>query len=444
MIEVTMADTHTRSRTIMVVGGGIAGITAAVEAAEAGFDVVMVEKTATLGGRVAQMNRYFPKLCHPTCGLEINYQRIKKSKRISLFTLSSVAAVTGKAGAYTVTVRSEPRFVKPNCTACGDCGIAAESEIPDPFNYGLKTVKAARLPHTMAFPMRYLVAPEVVGTPEGERIKAACKVGAIDLDDRGATFDLEVGAIVWATGWRPYPADRLTAYRWAELDNVVTNVEMERLASPDGPTGGRIVRPSDGRAPKSVALVQCAGSRDLNHLAYCSRICCLASMKHAAYVREQLADATVDVYYIDLRAHDKLESFMRRLKADPQVRFIKSKPSRIEAGEGGNPVVCGENTLTREVYAQGYDLVVLATGMQPSLAEGGMLAGDFDDYGFVFAAGDTIPAGVAGGPLDVSMSVQSATAAACKAIRLVSGEMVSGEMASGEMASGEMVSGDRA
>ncbi|CAA7625175.1 FAD-dependent oxidoreductase [Magnetospirillum sp. SS-4] len=421
-----MTDRQPQSRTIMVVGGGIAGVTAAIEAAEAGYDVVMVEKSPTLGGRVAQMNRYFPKLCHPTCGLEINYQRIKKSKRISLFTLSTVAAVKGSAGAYTVTVKSEPRFVKPNCTACGDCAAVAETELPDPFNYGMKTVKAAWLPHTMAFPMRYVVAPEVAKTPEGERIKAACKIGAIDLDDKGDTFDLEVGAIVWATGWKPYPAANLTAYRWSDIPDVITNVEMERLASPDGPTKGRIVRPSDGAVPRKVALIQCAGSRDLNHLAYCSRICCLASMKHAAYVREQVAEAEVDVYYIDLRAHDKLESFMRRLQADPQVRFVKSKPARIERGESGGPVVCGENTLTRQVYAEPYDLVVLATGMQASVEGDGRLAGAYDDYGFVFTEGDSIGAGVASGPLDVSMSVQSATAAACKAIQLVSGQVVSG------------------
>ncbi|MDA8230971.1 MAG: FAD-dependent oxidoreductase [Magnetospirillum sp.] len=405
----------------MVVGGGISGITAAVEAAEAGHDVVLIEKTPTLGGRVAQMNRYFPKLCHPTCGLEINYQRIKKSKRIKLFTMSTVEAVKGGSHGYTVTVKTAPRHVKPNCTACGDCGQAATSEVANPFNYNLDKVKAAYLPHTMAFPMRYVVDPSVVGTDEGRAIAAACKVGAVDLDEQEKSFDIEVGAIVWATGWRPYPAQNLTAYRWADLPNVVTNVEMERLASPDGPTKGRIVRPSDGAVPKRVALIQCAGSRDLNHLPYCSRICCLASMKHAAYVREQIADATVDVYYIDLRAHDKLESFIHRIQRDPQVRFIKSKPSRIEPGAGDNPMVCGENTLTRDIYAEPYDLVVLATGMQPSTAEGKMPSfdGDVDDYGFIFSDGEAISAGVASGPLDVSMSVQSATAAALKAIRAV-------------------------
>jgi quinone-modifying oxidoreductase, subunit QmoA len=417
-----MTESTSRSRTILVVGGGISGITAAVEAAEAGHDVVLIEKAPTLGGRVAQMNRYFPKLCHPTCGLEINYQRIKKSKRIKVFTMSSVGAVKGQAGGYTVTIKSAPRHVKTTCTACGDCAAVATSEVANAFNYGMDNVKSAYLAHPMAFPMRYVVDPSVVGTDEGQAIKAACKIGAVDLDDKGDSFDLEIGAIIWATGWRPYPAANITPYRYSDLPNVVTNVEMERLASPDGPTKGKIVRPSDGIVPKKVALIQCAGSRDLNHLPYCSRVCCLASMKHASYVREQVADATVDVYYIDLRAHDKLESFMLRVKADPQVRFIKSKPSRIETGTDDNPVVCGENTLTREVYAEAYDLVVLATGMQPSTAEGDMPSFDknVDDYGFIFPESEAISAGVASGPLDVSMSVQSATAAALKAIRTVS------------------------
>ena len=417
-----MTESTSRSRTILVVGGGISGITAAVEAAEAGHDVVLVERSPTLGGRVAQMNRYFPKLCHPTCGLEINYQRIKKSKRIKVFTMASVASVKGAPGGYAVTVRTRPRYVRPNCTACGDCGRAATTEVANPFNYGLDKVKAAHLPHPMAFPMRYVIDPAVAATAEGRAIEAACPVGAVNLDDAEGSFELEVGAVVWATGWRPYPADKLTAYRWSEMANVVTNVEMERLASPDGPTKGRIVRPSDGAVPKKVALIQCAGSRDLNHLAYCSRICCLASMKHAAYVREQIADAQVDVYYIDLRAHDKLESFVQRVKRDPQIRFVKSKPARIEAGAGDNPVVCGENTLTREVYAEPYDLVVLATGMQAATAEGEVpvFAPDLDDYGFIFPESGAIAAGVASGPLDVSMSVQSATAAALKAIRAVS------------------------
>lgn len=420
-----MSEQGLGSQTILVVGGGIGGVTAALEAAEAGYDVVLLERSPSLGGRVAQLNRYFPKLCHPTCGLEINFQRLKKNRRVKVYTMATVGAVTGGRGDFTVGVKLAPRHVKPNCTACGDCATAAETSLPNPFNYGLDTVKAAYLPHEMAYPMRYVVAPQVVGTPEGVRIKAACKYDAVDLDERERSFDLKAGAIVWATGWQPYDAAALTAYHYDDSPDIVTNVEMERLAAHDGPTGGRILRPSTGEPPQRVALIQCAGSRDYNHLPYCSRICCLASMKHAAYLREQYAEVEVDVYYIDIRAHDKLENFYRKLRNDPQVRWIKSKPASIVPGPDGRPLVCGEDTLTREIYRTAYDMVVLAVGMQPSrAADAAPIALPVDDYGFIVPESSrdgVLSAGVASGPLDVSMSVQSATAAALKAIQAVSG-----------------------
>ncbi len=417
------------SQTILVVGGGIAGITAAVEAAEVGYDVVLLEQSPTLGGRVAQLNRYFPKLCHPTCGLEINYQRLRRNPRVRVMTMSTVANVEGGRGNYTVTVATKPRHVKANCTACGDCAAAAETEIANPYNYGLDKIKAAYLPHEMAYPMRYVVDPSVVGTPEGEAIKAACKYDAVDLEAAEETATLVVGAVVWATGWQPYPAEKIEPYGYGRVPNVITNVEMERLAAMTGPTGGRITRPSDGQEAKRVALIQCAGSRDENHLPYCSRICCLASFKHATYLREQYADAEVDIYYIDIRAHDKLDAFAAKVQADDRVNLIKSKPAEIEEGENGNPVVRGENTISREIYATEYDMVVLATGMQSSTAAQSPPGGvDMDDYGFIVpemsddGLEGMVSAGVAGGPFDVSMSVQSATAAALKAIQAVSAD----------------------
>lgn len=414
------------SQTVLVVGGGIAGVSAAVEAAESGLDVVLLEKTPVLGGRVAQLNRYFPKLCHPTCGLEINFQRIKKSNNIRIFTMATVSGVEGEKGNFTVTVKTDPRHVNANCTACGACADAAETEIPNPHNYGLDNIKSAYLPHEMAFPMRYVIDASVIGTPEADKLKAACKYDAIDLDETEQTFDLNVGAIIWATGWQPYDAANITAYGFGQVPDVINNVQMERLAAHDGPTHGNIVRPSDGEAAKKVALIQCAGSRDMNHLAYCSRICCLGSLKHAAYLREQYADAQVDIYYIDIRAHDKLDGFHQKLKNDPQVNFIKSKPAMIIEGAEGKPTVKGENTITREVYEEPYDLVVLATGMQPSTAAWTPpVELESDEYGFIVPsfddAGGHISAGVASGPIDVSMSVQSATAAALKAVQAVRG-----------------------
>ncbi len=424
-----MANDGLGSQTILVVGGGIAGITAAVEAAEAGHDVVLLEQGPALGGRVAQLNRYFPKLCHPTCGLEINFQRIRGNRRIKIITMADVAGLRGTRGDFTVSVRTMPRYVNSRCTACGDCAAAAETEVPDPFNYGLSKVKAAYLPHEHAYPMRYVIAPQVIGSGEADKIKAACRYDAVDLDETEQTFDLKAGAIIWATGWKPYDASKITPYSYDLSPDILTNVEMERLANHTGPTGGRIVRPSDGGEVKKVAMIQCAGSRDTNHLPYCSRICCLGSMKHAAYVREQIADAEIDIYYIDIRCHDKLEAFYDRLRADRQVHFIKSKPGHVIVGEDGRPRVCGEDTVSREIYDRPYDLVVLATGMEPQGA------GEFappvqleeDEYGFLLAkTGDAegvFSCGVAAGPLDVSMSVQSATAAALKAIQAVRGGM---------------------
>ncbi|MBL6928992.1 MAG: CoB--CoM heterodisulfide reductase iron-sulfur subunit A family protein [Rhodospirillales bacterium] len=419
-----MSNGKLSSRTILVVGGGIAGISATVEAAEAGYEVVLVESSPTLGGRVAQLNRYFPKLCQPTCGLEINYQRIKKNRAIKVYTMTSVGKVEGETGNFTVSLNTRPRFVKANCTACGDCAGAAESEIDNPFNYGMDKTKAAYLPHAMAFPLRYVIDPSVIGSPEAEKIKASCTVDAVDLEDKEGSFEIGVGAIIWATGWQPYGAEKITQYGYGEVADVINNVEMERLAAMNGPTAGRIVRPSDGKEAKRVAFIQCAGSRDEKHLPYCSRICCLGSLKHAAYLREQYADAEIDIYYIDIRAHDKLEGFYQKLKNDPQVNFIKSKPGSIVRGESGDPTVKGENTITREIYANSYDLVVLATGMEPSArGEGSSVNLQRDEYGFVvpcvFEPDGMIAAGVASGPLDVSMSVQSATAAALRAIQAI-------------------------
>jgi len=401
-------------------------MTAAVEAAETGQDVILLEKGPSLGGRVAALYRYFPKLCHPGCGLEINYQRIRASRRIRVMTLCEVTRVAGGRGAFSIGVRRHPRHVNEKCTACGDCARVCETTVANPFNYGLDRVNAARLPHEHAFPMRYVVSAEAIAAGEGQKLREACRHGAIEADEREQNFELSAGAIVWATGWQPYDARKIDVYRYGHSPDIITNVQMERLAAPDGPTKGQIIRPSNGEAARKVAMVQCAGSRDTNHLPYCSRICCLASLKHAAYVREQSADAQVDIYYIDLRAHDKLEAFYNKLRADPQVRFIKSKPAHIRFADDGRPVLYGERTVGREIYAEAYDLVVLATGMQPVVPDG-FAPGpevELDEYGFLVATADgggICPAGVASAPLDVSMSVQSATAAALKAVQAVRG-----------------------
>ncbi len=202
------------SQTILVVGGGIAGITAAVETAETGYDVILLEKSPALGGRVTRFSRYFPKLCHPTCGLEINYQRIRKNPRIKVITMARVESLSGQAGDYSVSVKTQPRYVNEKCTACGDCAKATDVEVSNDFNYGMDKVSAAYLPHEHAYPQRYVIAPEVIGTPDAEKIRDACRYGAVDLEETESVFELKVGAVIWATGWKPYDASKITPYSY--------------------------------------------------------------------------------------------------------------------------------------------------------------------------------------------------------------------------------------
>ena len=420
-----MTDVVATNETILVVGGGISGMTAALEAAECGKDVVLVEKSPSLGGRVSQLYKYFPKLCYPTCGLEINLRRLKANKRIRVLTLAEVSVITGKAGDYTASIKISPRYVNDNCTACGECATAVSAEIPNPFNYNMNKIKAAYLPFSMAYPQRYVIDPSIIGTPDAEKAKSACKYNAVDLGMKEETVKLKVGAVFWATGWKPYDANKIQPYGYDRYANVITSVEFERMLDPFGPTGGKLVRPSDGKEAKNVAFIQCAGSRDRNHLKHCSRICCMASLKQTTYVREKFGDdANVSIYYIDIRAIDRLEDFYKKVQADPKVKFIKSKVANItEDKASGDPILHGVDTEGYHRYDTKHDLVVLAIGMEPSVDASKIMKGvAADASGFIDINATTeavFGAGCASNALDVNRSVQNATAAALRAIQVI-------------------------
>ncbi len=404
---------------VLVVGGGISGLTAALEAAEVGnTDVFLVEKNPYMGGRVAQLNQYFPKLCPPSCGLEINFKRVKSNRRIRTYTMTEVTSVSGSAGNYEVTIVSKPRFVNNNCTGCNACVDACPEERDNAFNFNMDKTKAIYRPHEMSFPMKYVVDMNAC-TKCGKCVEA-CKYDAIELDMQDKSATLNVSSIIWATGWNPYDPTRMDNLKFNESNAIITNMMMERLAAPNGPTGGQILRPGDNVEPKSFAFVQCAGSRDENHLEYCSYICCMASLKQITYIRERYPEAKVYVFYIDLRSPGKYEKFREKLMSDPNTVFIKGKVADIVAEADGGVTVVAENAVTGERVSQKVDLAVLATGMEPALKNAGAALGiKMDANGFVVAdaAAGILSSGCAKKASDVVTSGQNSTAAALKAIQ---------------------------
>lgn len=407
------------SKPVLVIGGGIAGLTAAVELADAGASVILVEKSASLGGRVARMHQYFPKLCPPACGLEMHYRRLRNHPSITVLTLAEVVDVSGGPGAYEATVRVQPRFVNEACTLCNACAQACKAERADEFNYGLCRTKAAYLPHGMAYPALYAIDRDVC--LDGCRACAdACTYGAIELDAQPETRTYSVSAIVAATGWKPYDATRLQPLGFGKFRNVVTNVLLERMAASDGPSAGRILRPSDGREPRTVAFVQCAGSRDENHLPYCSSVCCAASIKQAAYIRALYPETAITIFYIDIRTPGRLEEFFNRVSRDVNLHLVRGKVALVEENAAtGDLLVTAEDTLAGRKSTLHFELVVLATGLVPQ-TEGLPPALERDESAFLCGPnGKTglYAAGCVRRPAEVSATVQDATAAALKALQ---------------------------
>jgi quinone-modifying oxidoreductase subunit QmoA len=406
---------------ILVIGGGIAGLTTALEAAEAGCQVILVERSPYLGGRVARMHQYFPKLCPPTCGLEINFRRLRENPRVTLLTLAEVEEIRGAPGDYEATVLLSPRFVTEACTLCGACVEACPVERQDEFNYGVSKTKAAYLSYRTALPACYTI--DRAACREGcQACQEACAYGAIDLEQKPEHRTFRVAAVVAATGWAPYDVAKVENLGFGKYPNVVTNVIMERLAALDGPTRGRIVRPSDGKEPQTVAFVQCAGSRDENHLPYCSAVCCAASVKQATYIRALYPQAEVTIFYIDVRTPGRLEEFYASVAADQKIAVVKGKVAKIDEEPGtANLLVTAEDVLSGKKRTRKFDLVVLAAGIVPQTDK--LPAGfALDEFKFLSVPDGRVGlygAGCARRPAEVSAAVQDATGAALKALQCV-------------------------
>jgi quinone-modifying oxidoreductase subunit QmoA len=413
---------------IVVIGGGISGLTTAVEAAEAGYNVAIVEKTPFLGGRVAKMNKYFPKLCPPACGLEINYRRVKFNPRITFYTLADVDSISGQPGSYTVSVILNPRYVNDKCVGCNACTEACPVEVPNDLNFGLDKRKAAYITHEQAFPFKYVIDAAACKKADCSKCADACTYDAIHLDMKPETLNIKADSVVLATGWKPYDAAKIDNLGFGTSPDVITNVMMERLASNNGPTNGKLLRPSDGKEVKSVAFVQCAGSRDENHLPFCSAVCCLASLKQATYVREQYPDSKAYMFYIDIRTPGtSYERFLNKIKEDDNVSLIKGKVAKVTEDSATKKII----VEAEDIFAGGkikvdVDLCVLATGMEPTISEL-KLPSDItiNENGFMVPGADQrgiYAVGCVKNPVDVAKSVQEATGAALKAIQTVRGK----------------------
>ena len=418
---------------VLIIGGGHSGVSAALEITEAvDKKVYVVEKKSYIGGRVLQMYKYFPKLCPPFCGFEINTKRIKSSTEgnINFLVSSNVEEITkAKEGtAYKVKIKQKPQYINDNCTVCGECAKVCPEERPNDFNYGMDNTKAIYMPAISSFPLKYSVDDKYCKFSACKKCEEACKYGAINLDAKETVIELTVSDIIFATGWKPYEVEKLENLGYGKYKNVITNVKMERLAAENGPPGGKILRPSDGKEVKNVAFIQCAGSRNENHLPYCSAICCMASLKQAMYLRDKNPESSPVIFYIDLRTPGRYENFLNKAQSDEKIKFNKGIVGKIsEDHETGDLLLDVEDMLSGKKNKVRAEMVVLAVGMASNIKDDLKeikidedIKIDIDENGFIFNDNfkqGIFSAGVARFPLDVYMSGQSATSAALSVIQ---------------------------
>ena len=398
---------------ILVVGGGISGITAAVEAAETGREVVLVEKRPFLGGNVARMFNYFPKLCPPSCGLEINFRRIRQNRRIQILTETTVMELSGTAGNFRANLRLNPKYINDRCTACGKCAEVCPVSRPDDLNPGLET-KAAYLPADMAFPMKYTIDGAFCKKEACRKCLEVCDYQSIDLSAQPEDRTLEVSSVVIATGWKSYDVSGIEGLNFSQSPDIVTNLLFERLLARS--VSGKVMRPSDGKPVKRVVFVQCAGSRDENHLPYCSAVCCSASLKHAITLRELSPESHATICYIDLRVSGRNEDFLRKAEINPGIDLVKGKVAVIEK-DNDTLIAIAEDVLSGKKKRYPADLIVLASGIVP---EESLLPVVRDENGFALQeqAPGIFSVSCARAPMDVSSSVKDATGVVLKTIQI--------------------------
>jgi heterodisulfide reductase subunit A len=422
----------------LVIGGGVAGIRAALDLADLGHKVYLVEKEPTIGGHMAMFDKVFPTNDCSICILAPLMVEVSQHPNIEMYTYSEVIEVEGGIGNFRVTIRQNPRYVdEDECTGCGDCIDNCPIEVPSEFDLNLGLRKAIYLPFPQAVPFIYTIDPEsCIGCRNCE---SYCERNAVKFDQMPKTFEVKVGAIIVATGYEPFDARKLGEFGYGKYSNVLTALELERLLSPSGPTEGDIVRPSDGKPPKSVVFIQCVGSRDKNTNPWCSRVCCMYAMKQAYSIKERLGDSIkIYICYIDMRAFGKrYEEFYAKMR-ETGVTFIHGQPSEILELPDNNVLTLNVYDLALGKHIQlEADLVVLSIGLTPPKdAEkmSSILGIPRSEDGFYLEGhpklrpvDSQIPgfyiAGCAHSPKDIESCTAQASAAALKAAVLAQGEV---------------------
>lgn len=429
------------TRRALVIGGGIAGIQAALDMANSGFEVILVERSPSIGGHMIQLSETFPTLDCSQCILSPKMVEVSKHPKIKLMTYSEVQDISGYVGNFKVNILKKPTYVdKDKCTLCDECTKVCPVVVPDEFDLGLTGRRAIYIPFPQAIPATFILdiknCPGLLPIACG-KCADVCDPAAIDYDMKPEVIEEEVGAIIVATGYDLYDKENMAEYGYGKYTDVLDGLQFERLCSASGPTMGKVLRPSDHKEPKEVVFIQCVGSRDPElHCAYCSKTCCMYTAKHAMLYKHHVHDGQAYIFYIDIRSGGKgYEEFVQRAVEEDGVLYLRGKVSKIFEDKG-KIKVWGVDTLTGKNIEIDADMVVLATAMRPSkgadeLAKKLKIATDKD--GFLAEAHPKLRpvesvtaglflAGAAQAPKDIPEAVAQASGAAAKAIAILSQE----------------------
>ena len=425
----------------LVIGGGIAGIQSALDIAEAGYEVDIVEKLPSIGGRMSQLDKTFPTLDCSACILTPKMVEAAAHEKINIYTYSEVEKVSGFVGDFTVDIRKKARSVDMSkCTGCGVCSEKCPSKKnPNEFNRGLNNRSAIYIPFAQAIPNVPVIDREhctKFKTGKCGVCSKVCAAGAIDYEQKDEIVTQKYGAIVVATGFDVIPLDKYDEYAYSQSKDVITSLELERIMNAAGPTKGHLERLSDGKAPKNIVFVQCVGSRcsDDRGKSYCSKICCMYTAKHAMLIRDKYPDTNVTVFYIDVRTPGKnFDEFYRRAVEDYGVNYVKGQVGKVIPQPDGTLMVQASDLLENKQILMEADMVVLAAAIEPNkdvrkIAT--MLTASIDTNNFLTEAHAKLRpvesptagiflSGVCQGPKDIPETVAQAGAAAVKAIGLL-------------------------